>query len=195
MKNKLTLTLVALGLTLPVANLEAQDDSRPQRGPRGERPIPAFIAALDANKDKVLDKSEIEAAPTALKKLDADNDGKITMRELRGGPVRGGDKSDGDRPERPARSSESSENAEPRRPQGPQGPIAALDANKSGAIDADELAGAPAALLKLDKNSDGQLTVEEFQMARGARGDRPEGGRPREGRGPRGGDAEKSTKE
>ena len=40
---------------------------------------------------------------------------------------------------------------------------AALDANSDGVIDADEIANAPAALRKLDKNGDGKLTSEEYR--------------------------------
>ena len=57
-----------------------------------------------------------------------------------------------DRPERPGRGF---------RP--PMPPVmAALDANKDGTLDAQEIANASAALLKLDKNGDGVLTREEL---------------------------------
>jgi Ca2+-binding EF-hand superfamily protein len=38
-----------------------------------------------------------------------------------------------------------------------------LDANHDGVIDADEIANAPAALKKLDKNGDGKLTPDELR--------------------------------
>ena len=63
----------------------------------------------------------------------------------------------------------------PRRPGNPL--IAALDANGDGTIDAAEINNAPAALRKLDKNSDGKITREELRPA-GAPG-RGEGDRPR----------------
>jgi hypothetical protein len=44
--------------------------------------------------------------------------------------------------------------------------IAALDANGDGVIDASEIANAPAALKKLDKNGDGQLTRDELMPPR-----------------------------
>ena len=47
--------------------------------------------------------------------------------------------------------------------------IEALDLNKDGVIDADEIAKASASLKKLDKNGDGKLTPDEF------RGQRPGG--------------------
>src|SRR3954453_10878635 len=40
--------------------------------------------------------------------------------------------------------------------------FAALDANHDGVIDAAEIANASAALLTLDKNGDGQLTMDEL---------------------------------
>lgn len=72
------------------------------------------------------------------------------------------------RRERPARH-EGGPGAEGRRPLPPL--MAALDANGDGVIDAKEISGAVAALLKLDKNADGQLTVDELRPAR------PEGDR------------------
>ncbi len=53
--------------------------------------------------------------------------------------------------------------------------IAALDVNHDGVIDADEIANAPAALKKLDKNGDGKLTEDELRPPR------PEGGPERGG--------------
>jgi hypothetical protein len=50
--------------------------------------------------------------------------------------------------------------------QRPMNPIVeALDLNKDGIIDADEIAKASASLLKLDKNGDGKLTPEEYRPA------------------------------
>lgn len=56
-------------------------------------------------------------------------------------------------------------------PPGPGGPghhppppiIGVLDANHDGVIDAEEIANAPKALLKLDANGDGKLTRDELQ--------------------------------
>lgn len=127
MKNTAAL-LMALGLALPAMTL-AQDGDQPRAprreragvrqgaGPEGERPagnreggpgapgqrpgmVPPLFAALDANHDGMIDEDEIKNAAEALKKLDKNNDGKITMDEMRparpGGP--GGEGANG-RPE------------------------------------------------------------------------------------------------
>ena len=51
--------------------------------------------------------------------------------------------------------------------------IKALDTNGDGIIDANEIANASAALLKLDKNGDGQLTRDEYLPPRPPRGEGP----------------------
>jgi hypothetical protein len=60
----------------------------------------------------------------------------------------------------------------------------ALDTNRDGILDADEIKNATKALLKLDKNTDGQLTQDELRPARppGGRGPGGPGGPDREGR-------------
>lgn len=112
MKN-MTALLMALGLTLPAMTFAQNSDSPrlprgerpPQRegapgdanrpgqnreggpgGPRGQMAAPLF-AALDVNKDGVIDADEIKNAAAALAKLDKNGDGKITPDELR--PARG----------------------------------------------------------------------------------------------------------
>lgn len=77
---------------------------------------------------------------------------------------------------------------------GPGGPppnplIEALDIDRDHVLSADELKNAPAALLGLDKNSDGKLTEEEFrpQMGRGNEGGPPGGPGGRGAGGPPGG--------
>ncbi|MBC8097453.1 MAG: hypothetical protein H7Y43_16735 [Akkermansiaceae bacterium] len=99
-------SLIALLLAGSSACLIAQDTGndrprpqRPQRppanqgnqsnqvGPGGQRPpMPPIMAALDANHDGVIDATEIDNAPAALRKLDKNGDGQLTREELR--PVR-----------------------------------------------------------------------------------------------------------
>jgi EF hand len=177
------LTAVALALGLPTLCALAQDNGQPpangagpggpggqRRGPR--RLPPAVIVALDTNHDGILSADEIANAPVALKTLDKNGDGQLTMDELmappppRGGPGpdgQGGPGGPGGRPDGPPPGGRGS---------GPDGQgggrpplppiIQALDTNHDGVISADEIANAAASLLKLDKNGDGQLTMDEM---------------------------------
>jgi hypothetical protein len=53
------------------------------QGVEGRRPpLLPIIAALDANKDGIIDEAEIANAPAALRTLDKNGDGKLTMDEL-----------------------------------------------------------------------------------------------------------------
>jgi hypothetical protein len=91
MKTMLALAgLLALGVTALV--VKAQDNGGPQNGNgpsgppmQGHRPpVPAIVAALDANHDGVIDADEIANAPAALKSLDKNGDGKLTPDEFMG---------------------------------------------------------------------------------------------------------------
>ena len=72
----------------------------PPGGPGGFMRMFPIMAALDADGNGEISTEEIKAAPAALKKLDKNNDGKLTDAELlpsfpgvggsRGGSVRGG---------------------------------------------------------------------------------------------------------
>src|SRR5664279_2059098 len=93
MKMNIT-TLVALTLGLGAFTILAQDQSggpgRPPGGGgfghhfRGGPPPPMpIMTALDANEDGELDATEIANASAALKTLDKNSDGKLTIDELR----------------------------------------------------------------------------------------------------------------
>jgi len=109
MKNKINLTLaaalLALGGTILCASAQDNNNDGPpgagQRGPgmagQGQRgpgqggpgmghhpPMPAVVSALDANHDGVIDADEIANASKALKTLDKDGDGKLSMQETMG---------------------------------------------------------------------------------------------------------------
>ncbi|MBI3462092.1 MAG: hypothetical protein HY000_03395 [Planctomycetes bacterium] len=62
------------------------------RGPGFGPPPSPIIEALDANGDREISAQEIEHAAAALKKLDRNDDGKLTEEEFRGGPPRSGDR-------------------------------------------------------------------------------------------------------
>ena len=94
MKTALTLAAVLGALSLTAY---AQDAGGPPQGgpgggpggpggPGGHRPVPAIIAALDANHDGVIDADEIANASAALKTLDKNGDGKLTRDEFMGKP-------------------------------------------------------------------------------------------------------------
>jgi hypothetical protein len=51
-------------------------------GPRHRLPPPPLFAALDANRDGVIDETEIANASAALRTLDKNGDGKLTKDEL-----------------------------------------------------------------------------------------------------------------
>ena len=58
-----------------------------------------FLQALDANRDGILDKAEIQNAATALLTLDKNKDGQISGEELRGPGGGQADRAEGDRPQ------------------------------------------------------------------------------------------------
>jgi hypothetical protein len=152
------------------------NDSPPGDAPpphrRGPHPDSILIKALDTNGDGVIDAAEIANAPAALKALDKNGDGQLTRDEYM--PPRPGGGTNGPPP-----------GFNGHRP--PRPPIiAALDVNGDGVIDAQEIANAPAELLTLDKNGDGQLTPDEYRPHRPPPGDGPPPGE--DGNGDKGGD-------
>jgi len=136
----------------------------PWRGPH-RPPKPLIIRALDTNGDGIIDAGEIANAPAALKTLDKKGDGRLTVEEYIGPWAAG-------------------TNGPPPGPDGRRPPplplVMALDVNGDGIIDASEIANASVALLKLDKNGDGQLTPNEYLPPRppGGGGPPPGDGRP-----------------
>jgi len=93
---KATLGLLALGISgwmltaqdsgtgTPNEQMPPTNEGSGGSGPRHHRPPPPpLIAALDANHDGVIDETEIANASAALKTLDKNGDGKLTIDELR----------------------------------------------------------------------------------------------------------------
>ncbi|MEA3211978.1 MAG: hypothetical protein QOE70_5035 [Chthoniobacter sp.] len=100
MKMTHLLTVLALGASSLLASAQEAKKDAPAGGPGGPggpggRPIPPIIAALDTNKDGVIDATELANATASLKALDKDGDGKLSPEELR--PARGPGGPGGDR--------------------------------------------------------------------------------------------------
>ena len=112
----------------------ASDHNERAQDRRWTSPI---LEALDLNHDGIIDSNEIANASTSLLTLDKNHDGKLTYDEIHW----------------PNEREQSGE---------PEPLIQVLDANHDDVIDAQEIANAPAALLKLDKNHDGRLTSDEY---------------------------------
>jgi Ca2+-binding EF-hand superfamily protein len=85
-------TLLILAMTALCGTFSLTQAQQPRPGGLAERRVGAtrganpVIAALDANKDGVIDENEIANASVALKKLDKNGDGKLTEDELRPAP-------------------------------------------------------------------------------------------------------------
>lgn len=95
MKTTIKTMLAVLALSGSALIVNAQDGPPPGEpggpGMHGHRPPPSpLMGALDANHDGVIDADEIANAPAALKTLDKNGDGKLTMDELRPPRPQGG---------------------------------------------------------------------------------------------------------
>ncbi len=136
-------------------------------GPGMMRMLPV-MAALDADGDGEISASEIDGAVSALRKLDKNEDGKLTPDELR--PEMGG----------------------PGGPGGPGDPMAFIeglmrfDENKDGKLSKDELPERMQEMLDAwDADKDGALSKDELRRIADDRASRggPGGGRGQGGRG------------
>lgn len=142
---------------------DAADDPRPRPAPMLH---PLFVhpvmVALDTERDGVLSEEEIDAAVSALKKLDQDADGRIIAAELLAfmqGPVRDG---------------EGNRLPKPRRGPGEEGTDSASDnplverfmrhdQNMDGKVSKEELPRAmQRSFERFDADGDGSLTAEEI---------------------------------
>jgi len=143
---------VLLAAFLWPASAPAQDGQMPDMNRQGSArpPLPKVLAALDMNSDGVIDADEIADAAFALMQLDKNDDGQLSADEFTL-PL----------PPQPPGGSGPNGNMPP-----PQMPVeTALDANGDGTIDAAEITNAPTTLAPLDKNGDGQLTMDECMPA------------------------------
>jgi hypothetical protein len=82
MKKQIILTALLATSAITLLAQDA-DTGAPAGRPPGHRP-PPLIAALDANKDGVIDATELANATAALLTLDKNGDGQLTRDELMG---------------------------------------------------------------------------------------------------------------
>ena len=157
----MTATAIVAMLT---ATTSAQPRQRPDAGRPGGPPNPV-VTALDTNGDGVISAAEIKNAFAALKKLDKNNDGKLSPDEVRPSGRPGGF---GRRPS-------------------PAEMITRFDKNGDGKINKGEMPEQMARFLgRADANNDGDITKAELtKMFENFRpgGARPGGGRERPGSG------------
>jgi len=202
------LTAIAVALGLSSLGVLAQQDGPPQGpppdganqgppdgmppqggGPRGmRRRPPPIILALDTNHDGIIDADEIANAPAALRTLDTNGSGQLTIEELMGPrPRRGGmGPGGGQGPDAGPPTGPPPDGTNGVAGNGRRGPgrgmrrvppvFAALDTNHDGIIDASEIANASAALKTLDRDGSGELTIMELLGPPPRRGMGPGGG-------------------
>jgi Ca2+-binding EF-hand superfamily protein len=131
----------------------SSDEMRPRgRGQEESAPpsaddLVSRLLAFDANSDGRLEKSEVpERMQGLFARGDRDNDGALTTGELK--------------------AMASSAQPDPAREGVPVEPLRrALDTDQDGSLSQAEIANAPAALAKLDRNADGVLSGEEIRPA------------------------------
>src|SRR5881396_3393935 len=136
-------------------NHEASSETQ-NRNPAANRPsvmqTNPVLSTLDTDHNKEISADELAAAPTALLKLDKNQDGKLSEDEATPEMGERGGQGDGQR-----------------RRRGPgimrmMKALSALDADENGVIDEAEIKNAVLALQKLDENRDGKLTEDEVGM-------------------------------
>jgi len=182
------IVFVVLVFSFFVFGLVAQQEpispeKTPVAGRTWQRPMMPIIAALDKNSDRIIDADEIKSASTSLKTLDKNSDGKLTEDEFRTQRPERADRQQ--KPAEPSKEGEQSSEKAGEQPKAEKAPeqaespapaqgiqrerhsfvlpiVSALDKNQDKVIDSDEIEKASDSLKTLDKNSDGQLAMDEL---------------------------------
>jgi hypothetical protein len=161
----IALSLGAVALSAQTTTPTNERPHSPHRGPGGRGgPGHPIVRAIDTDKNGELSAAELDNAPAAIRALDANADGIVTMEEFRPARPAGA-------PERPADATERPAGGPGRKARGDgiasaqhiDPVMLALDANKDAALSATETANATASLKALDSNSDGKLTRDELR--------------------------------
>ena len=163
MTPKLAVPIIVL---LALVVIRAQEPPR-QGGPGGFGPPRGFaiFQALDADHDNTLTAAEIDAAPSVLKAMDKNGDGKVTPDEIPMPAGRG-------RGEGRGRGGSGVGDEAPAAPPTPDEMVARLmgfDTNKDGTLAKAEMPERMQGLFeRADSNHDGVLTAEEIKAAAAA---------------------------
>lgn len=158
-------TLILLGCALAISPVCAEDEKKPERkAPKGGKGAPGeFFKNMDKDGDNAVSKEEAGERWQHLARLDKDEDGKVTMKELAAGRP-GGDNAPG-----------------AGRPGGKGAPgefFKRADKNGDGKLTQDEVPEQFwSRLSKADKNEDGAVTQEELAAARPGGPGAPGGGK------------------
>ena len=181
--------IATFAMSQPPGGREGGGDRGPGgRGP-GFGPLPnPIMEALDTNHDHEISAKEIENATASLKRLDKNDDGKLTHDEVHpfgpGGPGGfGPPPGEGPPPEgRDGRRGEGRGQGGGGDPSAFIDRIRSFDVNKDGKVTKDELPNRMLGLLdRHDTNEDGALDRKEIEQIAGPSG--RDGDRPRDGRG------------
>lgn len=169
----ITMCLAATVMAQPPGGQRGGDRGGPggERGQRGGGDMGRMmqmmpvLAALDADKNGVISKSEINNAAAALRKLDKNGDGELDAEEMRptrseGGRSRGGAPEGGPGGERGERGGRSSGAG------GMMDRLMSQDKNEDGKLSKDEVDERMLPMFdRLDSNSDGSIDKSEIEAA------------------------------
>lgn len=170
-----TLLIAACVIAFLSGSPRAQGRQEGRGGPPQFSPI---ATALDADHDGVISAAELEAAPSALKRLDRNADGRIDQMEL----IPQGFGREGGRDGREGRGSGEPGETPATSPSELTAMLMAFDANKDGVLTRVELPERLQPIFdRADTNKDGKLTTEEITRSAAAASPQSTGGG-REGR-------------
>ena len=179
------LSVGGLSLTLGLALAASTNADEPKKGAAGR--MAGIFQDLDANRDGVLDQSELDASTRSafkvvLKEADADKDGKIDSKEFDalaekmaaskkaarktgkpGKPGAGGDAPGG---EKPAAAGTAAKKKGAERLKTLVEKFRTNDADKDGRLSRDEFAGKPAAFDRFDVDRNGYLEKADLKALR-----------------------------